>query len=217
MPDEDSVTLGMELPLTSLARAFEAATPVTGPGPRFHVAEATIEARGQRVAAELTLAADLCGGVALQAEPVFAGEEGIIELTAGKLDAGESSRVRAAGLDPVRLARQLTQLPRVETPLSLPMLRVAPPALAALFSDPSFAQRARVVDARGRRYRTRREPRGVGRSPRQSPARAEVGNGLGHKHQRPLAGVCKRSLDGEARGGEAPTPRRSWLLTASPP
>lgn len=148
LPDEDNVTLGMELPLTSLARAFEAATPEVGPGPRFHVAEATVEALGKRITAELTLAAELCGAVALQAEPIFAGEEGVIALTAGKLDAGESERVRAAGLDPAELAQQLTRLPRLATPLSLPMLRIAPPALASLFSDPEFSLSARVSSMR---------------------------------------------------------------------
>ncbi|HWO11200.1 MAG TPA: DUF4403 family protein [Polyangiaceae bacterium] len=144
LPDEDDVTLGMELPLASLARAFEAATPEAGPGPRFRVAAATIEAAGQRVVAELTLAGELCGSLALQAEPVFAGEQGVIELTAGKLDAGDAERAHAAGVDPAELALQLTQLPRPDTPLSLPMLRVAPTALAALFSDPKYSLNARV-------------------------------------------------------------------------
>lgn len=144
LPDEGSVTLGMELPLASLARAFETATVEASPGPRFHVAEARVEARGRRVAAELTLAGELCGAVAFQARPTFEGEEGVIELTAGKLDAAESERVRAAGLDPAALAEQLTPLPRLATPLSLPMLRVAPPTLASLFSDPEFSLSARV-------------------------------------------------------------------------
>jgi hypothetical protein len=148
LPDEDSVTLGMVQPLTSLARAFEAATPEASAGARFHVAEATIEALGARVAAELTLAGDVCGAVALHAKPTFSEEEDVIELAAGELDARESERVRAAGLDPAQLARQLTQLPRVTVPLSVPMLRLAPPALAALFSDPEFSLSARVSKVR---------------------------------------------------------------------
>jgi hypothetical protein len=86
--------------------------------------------------------------VAFQAQPSFAGEGDAIELTAGKLDAGESERVRAVGLDPETLARQLGGLPRLSAPLSLSMLRAAPPALAWLFSDPSFSLAARVSSMR---------------------------------------------------------------------
>jgi hypothetical protein len=68
LPDEDVVTVGMELPLTSFARAFEAAAPEAGSGPRFHVTEATVEAMGRSVTAELTLAGEVCGVVALRAE-----------------------------------------------------------------------------------------------------------------------------------------------------
>ena len=74
--------------------------------------------------------------------------EGLIELTAGQLDAAESERVRAAGLEPDALARQLTHLPRVSAPFSLPMLRAAPAALAWLFSDPMFTLSARVSSLR---------------------------------------------------------------------
>ena len=144
MPDEDSVTFGMELPLSSLASAFEAAALPTGSEPRFHVEAATIEARGQRVVTELTLAGDVCGAVALEAEPTFAGEDGFIGLTRGQLAAGEEGRVRAAGLEPAALAERLTRLPRAATPLSLPMLRIAPTALAALLSDPEFSLSTRV-------------------------------------------------------------------------
>jgi hypothetical protein len=148
MPEEDNVTLGMHLPLASLARAFEAAAPGAHPEPRLRVAEATIEAVGRRVAVELTLAGGLCGELALQAESVFVGEDGAIELRAGELDAGESERVRAAGLDPESLARQLTQLPRLATPLSLPMLRAAAPAVATLLSDRELSLSARVSSMR---------------------------------------------------------------------
>jgi hypothetical protein len=148
LPDEDVVTLGMELPLTSLARAFEAATPEAGSLPRYRVVAATTEALGESVAAELELSGELCGAVAVQAEPSFAGEGDAIELSAGKLGAGESERVRAAGLDPDALARQLGSLPRLSAPLSLSMLRAAPPALAWLFSDPSFSLAAQVSSMR---------------------------------------------------------------------
>jgi hypothetical protein len=148
LPDEGVVTLGVELPLTSLARAFETATPEAGSEPRLRVTQATIEALGKNVSAELELSGELCGAVALQAEPTFAGEDGAIELTAGKLDAGERARVSAAGLDAEALARQLTRLPRVSAPVSLPMLRAAPPALAWLFSDPMFSLSARVSSLR---------------------------------------------------------------------
>lgn len=148
LPEEDTLTLGMELPLTSLARAFEAAAPEAGAGPRFRVVEAEIEARAQRVAAELTLAGELCGVVALQAEPSFAGEAGFIELMAGKFEAAERDRVRTAGLDPDVLARELARSPRLAAPFSLPMLRAAPPALASMFSDPKFSLSARVSSLR---------------------------------------------------------------------
>jgi hypothetical protein len=148
LPDEGSVTIGMEMPLANLARAFETATPEAGSEPRVFVTRAALEALGKNVSAELELAGELCGAVALQAEPTFAGEDGVIELTAGELDTGESARVRAAGLDPAALARQLARLPRVSTPLSLPMLRALPPALAGLFSDPMFSLSARVSSLR---------------------------------------------------------------------
>ena len=148
LPDQDVVTLGMELPLTSLAFAFESTAPEAGSQPRYHVVEATLEAVGKSVAAELELRGELCGAVAFQAEPTLAGEAGIIEFTAGKLDAGESERVRAAGLDPEALVQQLTRLPRLTAPISLSMLRAAPPALAWFFSDPAFSLDPRVSSMR---------------------------------------------------------------------
>lgn len=148
LPAEAVVTLGIELPLTQLARAFETAIPEAGTQPRLRVAQATVEALGKDVDAELELSGELCGAVALRAEPTFAGEDGVIELRAGQLDAAESARIRAAGLDADALVRQLTRLPRVSVPFSLPMLRAAPPALASLFSDPMFSLSARVSSLR---------------------------------------------------------------------
>jgi hypothetical protein len=148
LPDEDVVTLGMELPLASLARAFEEATSAAGSSPRFRVAAASTEALGQHLTAELELSGELCGAVALQAEPSFAGEGDAIELTASRLDTPDRERVRAAGLDPDALGRQLGSLPRLSTPLSLSMLRAAPPALAWLFSDPSLSLSAQVSSMR---------------------------------------------------------------------
>ena len=146
LPDEDVVTLGMELPLSSLARAFEASPPDADADatPRHRVAEARLEAAGPSVAAELELRGELCGAVALHAQPTLVGEDGVVELSAGTLDAGESERIRSAGLDPDALLEQLTRRPRVTAPLSLSMLRAAPPALSWLFSNPTFS-----LDARG--------------------------------------------------------------------
>lgn len=146
LPDEDVVTLGMELPLTSLALAFQSATPEAG-SPRYLVAEAMLAAAGDSVAAELELRGELCGAVALQAEPTLVGD-GVIELTAGKLIAGESERIRAAGVDPEALVVQLTHLPRLEAPVSLSMLRAAPDALAWLLSDSTFSLSPRVSSMR---------------------------------------------------------------------
>jgi len=146
LPAEDVVTLGMEVPLTSLARAFESATPEAGVAVR--VASAKVEARGPRITAELALLGELCGLVALDAEPAFGGDAGELTLTGGELDALDSTRVRAAGVAPARLAQQLTRLPRFPPPLSLFLLRAAPPALASLFSDPEFALRTRVSSLR---------------------------------------------------------------------
>lgn len=148
LPDEGVVMLGMELPLTGLARGFETAPTEAGSVPRFRVARATVEALGNNVGAELELSGQLCGAVALRAEPSFAGEGGLIGLTAGTLDAGESARVRAAGLDPDALARRLTRLPSVSPPVSLALLRAAAPALAGLLSDPMFSLSARVSSLR---------------------------------------------------------------------
>jgi len=149
LPDEDGVTFGMELPLADLALAFKGTTSPAGIGPRYHVTEATIDARGERVGAELALADEVCGSVAIEAQPVFDGEEGIIRLSAATFsDSAENERVRAAGLEPAALARQLAELPRLATPVSLPMLRVAPRALAALYSDPKLALRVRVASMR---------------------------------------------------------------------
>jgi hypothetical protein len=146
LPDEDVVTLGMGLPLASLALGFESA--IHESGPRYHVAEAAVEAIGESVAAELELRGEVCGAVAFRAEPTFAGEEGLIELTAGTLDTGENERLRAAGLDPEVLVQQLTRLPRLAAPISLPILRAAPSALAWLFSDPALSLSARVSSLR---------------------------------------------------------------------
>jgi hypothetical protein len=148
LPDEDVVTLGMELPLTDLALAFESATLEAGSQPRYHVANVTVEAVGKSVAAELELAGAVCGAVALQAKPTFAGEGAMIELSAGKLDREDSERVRAAGLDPDALAQQLTRLPRLSAPLSLSMLRAAPPAVAWLLSDPELSLGANLSSMR---------------------------------------------------------------------
>lgn len=144
LPAEDLVTMRMELPLTSLARSFEQAALAPGPGPRVRVTKAVLAASGPHVTAELELEGELCGSVALQAEPVFAGEQGVLSLSAGRFDAAELERVRAAGVDPTTLARQLTRLPRLATPLSLPLLRAAPTALASLFSHPELTLGARV-------------------------------------------------------------------------
>lgn len=148
LPDEGVVRLGMELPLTDLALAFESAALEAGSQPGFRVADATLEAVGENIAAELELAGEVCGAVALQARPTFAGEDGLLELSAGKLDAGDGERVRAAGLDPEVLAGQLTRLPRLSAPLSVSMLRAAPPAVAWLFSDPAFSLSANVSSMR---------------------------------------------------------------------
>jgi hypothetical protein len=146
----------MELPLADLALAFESATLEAGSQPRYHVADVALEAVGKSVAAELELAGAVCGAVGLQAKLTFAGEGDVIELSAGKLDRGDSERVRAAGLHPDALAQQLTRLPRLSAPLSLSMLRAAPPAVAWLLSDPAFSlsanlssMRAAGADARG--------------------------------------------------------------------
>lgn len=144
MPDEDSVTLGMEVPLASLARAFRSAPPEARAEPRFHVAGATLEALGQNISAELTLGGDVCGVVALQARPRFTGEEGLIELTAGRLGPSDLERVRSTGLDPDVLAAELTRLPRVTPPFSLVLLRAAAPALASMLSDPSLSVSTRL-------------------------------------------------------------------------
>jgi hypothetical protein len=148
LPEEDALTLGLELPLASLARAFEAAAPDASSGVRFRVSEATVAALGRRVDAELTLSGELCGAVALQAQPSFAGEAGLIELTAGQLDATDSERVRSAGIDPAALAAQLARSPRLATPVSLQLLRAAPTALAALFPDAEFSLSARISSLR---------------------------------------------------------------------
>jgi hypothetical protein len=144
LPGEDVVTLGMELPLASLAREFEARAPEPGSKPRYHVAGATVEAAGKSVAAELELRGELCGAIAFQTSPTLAGEDGLIELTAGKLDAGERERIRAAGLNPEDLLQQLTRLPRLTAPISVSMLRAAQPAIGWLLSDPELSLDARV-------------------------------------------------------------------------
>lgn len=148
LPPEDVVTLGMEVPLTRLARAFESAAPEARAGVLLRVASAKVEAHGSGVSAELALTGELCGSLALQAEPALTGEEGVITLSAGRLAPGESERVRAAGSDPAALAQRLTQLPALPLPLPLPLLRAAPSALASLFSDPEFTLSTRVSSLR---------------------------------------------------------------------
>lgn len=149
MPEEDVVTLGMALPLASLARAFTRATPAPEPRPIIHVAAAELTAVGSHVTAELELGGELCGSLALHAEPVFAGEQGVLTLRGGRLDPTESTRVRAAGVDPAALAQRLAQLPRLATPLSLPLLRAAPAALGSLYAHPELALNVRISALRG--------------------------------------------------------------------
>ena len=148
LPDEGVVTLGTEQPLTSLARAFESSAAEAGTRPHYHVAEATVEAVGKGVAAEVELRGELCGTVAFQAEPTLSGEDGWIELNAGQLDAGEDERVRAAGLDPELLVQQLTRRPRSSATISPSLLRASLPAIGWLFSDPAFSLDARVSSLR---------------------------------------------------------------------
>jgi hypothetical protein len=144
LPAEDLVTLEMAMQIATLARAFEEAPPAPGAGPRVRVAGAAVTTLSQSIVAELELTGELCGSVALQAEPEFEGEAGLLALRAGRLDAEEAARVRAAGVDPMSLAQRLTQLPRLTTPLSLPLLRAAPGAAASLFSHPELTLDARV-------------------------------------------------------------------------
>ncbi len=144
LPEEDVVVFGMAAPLARLARAFRAAS---NGDPRTQVTHAAVEAHGNDIVAELTIAGELCGTVALHAEPAF-GEDGLLTLGKGQLAPADGERVRAAGGDPAQLARQLTELPQLAPPVALAVLRAAPAALASLFSDPELQLSAELSSLR---------------------------------------------------------------------
>lgn len=140
MPSESVAALGMVLPLSSVAAAFE--TPPSVPT-RHHVARGAVSAAGDAVDVDLSLDGVVCGDVTLRADPRFDDDGLHVTLAPGRapFSAEERARVERARLDPKRLSTELTELVRVPVPLSPQSLAGAIPLLSAALSN----KNARIV------------------------------------------------------------------------
>jgi hypothetical protein len=148
LPEQGTIFLGMVTPLASLARAFQSGPALEVSGQKLHVAAANVTARGSDVDLELQLAGQVCGSVALAAQPDFFGERELIGVTRAQLAQSEQQRLASNDIDPLALARALQATPRLPPLLSPRGLREAAPTLAKTLSQPSVAVSARVSSAR---------------------------------------------------------------------
>jgi len=146
--EEGTIFLGMVTPLENVARALQAGPASEVSGKKLRVAEANVTARGSDVDIELRLAGEVCGNVALTAEPDFAGEREVIGLTRAQLAESEQQRLTSADVDPLALARALQATPRLQPLLSPRGLRESAQALARAGSQPSVTVSAKVSSAR---------------------------------------------------------------------
>ena len=134
MAAESVATLGMVMPLESVASAFQTPSGVTT---RHRVERAGVTAAGRAIDAELALHGAVCGDLALRAEPAFTGEGLHVTLAAGTFAPAERERVVQASLDAKALAAELLELVRVPVPLSPVSLGAALPLLATAVSNPN--------------------------------------------------------------------------------
>lgn len=148
LPTDGLVHLGLVTPLSSIGRAFETAQPSVASGKSFRTSHAAVASHGDTVAAELTLAGDVCGDLALGASLSFSAESGSIELSSPTVSEAEHERLRDSGLAPRELTMALAAAPRVEPLLSVSTFRQTVPALAAAWSQPSLEVSAKISSAR---------------------------------------------------------------------
>lgn len=145
MPSESVATLGMVLPLASVATAFQTAPSAPA---RQRVARATVTAAGGALDAELALDGSVCGDLLLRAEPQFTGDGSYVTLAPAPFSSGERARVEAAGLEPKPFSTELAELVRVPVPLSPQSLAGALPLLTAALSNRSARITTDVTEVR---------------------------------------------------------------------
>lgn len=143
LPEQASAFLGMEVPLSNLARAFEQRSALVHPHAR--VAAARVDSAGGAVRARLTLAGAVCGPITVRGKPVFTDDGGAVRLLSAPMGRNERARLQAAGLDPRNISIDLTNAVRVSTPVSLGALRAALPFLASALSSETLAVTPRVT------------------------------------------------------------------------
>jgi hypothetical protein len=148
LPEQGVVHLGLVTPLASVARAFETNQPAAGTGRAFHVTRAEVTPRGDDVHAELTLAGEICGSVALGASLSFSGDGQFIELARPTVSKAEAERLADSDISSSELAAALTRAPRVTPLLSVSALRDAAPTLAHALSPASLDVSAEISSAR---------------------------------------------------------------------
>jgi hypothetical protein len=148
MPREGVATLGMVMPISSVARAFEIGSGGAARKASYRVTRADVSSSGRSVDAELSLQGGACGDIALRAAPEFAGDGRFVTLKVGSFDAGERARVAAAGLDPKAFAEALVSLPEVAVPLSPASIGAILPALAAGLSNQALSVKVDVTASR---------------------------------------------------------------------
>lgn len=157
LPAEGLVHLGLVTPLSSIARAFETAKPSAASGKSFRTSHAEVASDGDKIAAELTLAGNVCGDLALGASLTFGADSGSIELSNPTVSEAERERLKDSGLEPRELTMALAAAPRVEPLLSVSTFQQTVPALAAALSRPSVDVSAKVSSARPAGAMTRGE------------------------------------------------------------
>jgi Domain of unknown function (DUF4403) len=147
LSEEGLIRLGMVTPLTSLERAFDSAATALG-GKSARIAGAKVAPRGADVDVELLLRGEVCGAVALTAQPDFSGDGRHIGLTKPQVSAAERDRWLEASLEPASGLEALIGLARVSPLLSVQGFREAVPALASAQSTPRLELGAHVSSAR---------------------------------------------------------------------
>jgi hypothetical protein len=144
LPEEGALQLGMVTPLDDIARAFETAAPFVASEKRLRVSNATATAQGRDLHVELALAGDVCGNVALEASPDFAGAGQFIGLSHAKVAPADQQRLEQADLDSSAFAVALQSRPRLAPLLSVAGFRESVPALAASLSQRGVKLSAQV-------------------------------------------------------------------------
>jgi hypothetical protein len=148
LPEQGVVHLGLVTPLASVARAWGANAPAAAAGKSFHVTRAEVTARGDDLDAELTLAGEICGDVALGASLSFDGDGRFIDLARPTVSKAETARLTESDISSSELLAALAGAPRVAPLLSASAVREAAPALALALAPASLDVSAEISSAR---------------------------------------------------------------------